>query len=160
MLSAGSRRRGGARVSCATLKAAEENAQWPRVAADVLRGLDQHPARLAVASLGDRPMLGVLGRLPGARLQAEIARGVIAVGEAAEIAERRQRGLRAQHIHSWQRDQQFDPRVSTSESEQRLVQLADGVLQPLQQMQVAAERGAAVSIDLQLIQPLPRAPTE
>jgi hypothetical protein len=77
------------------LKAAKEGAERTWVTTKVLGRLDQHPARLAVASFGDRAVVGVLGRLLRTRHETEIARSVVAVGEAAENAESRKQALRA-----------------------------------------------------------------
>ena len=53
-------------------QAAEEVAQGPGVLVQMLRGLDEHPAGVAVAALGDRAVVAVLGRLLRGRHQAQV----------------------------------------------------------------------------------------
>ena len=79
---------------------------------------------------------------------------MVAVGEAAQIAQRSQDGLRARYIHARQRDQQLNSRILASQPEERPVYLGDGLLKLVEQMQVASKCGSTIRVDLQLIEPL------
>jgi len=68
----------------------------------MLRGLDQHPARVPSARLGDRTMVAVIRRLFDGRDQAEIAGRVIAVAKTAHVSKRCQQALGYRNVYSWQ----------------------------------------------------------
>ena len=66
---------------------AEEDAERPRVAVQVLGGLDEEPSCVGVAVLCDGSVVAVLGGLSGFGDEAEVGGGVVAVGESGDIAE-------------------------------------------------------------------------
>ena len=92
-------------------QAAEEDAEGAGVAGDVLGGLNQQPAGLAVAALGDRAVVAALGRLLGGRSQSQVAGGLVGAAKAADVTQGGQHGLGHGVIDAGQGHEQFDARV-------------------------------------------------
>lgn len=95
-------------------QAAEEDAEGAGMEADVLGGLDEHPAGVAAALLGDAAVVAVLAGLVGGGDEAEIGGGLVGGGEAGGVAEGGEQGLGDGEIDAGQAHEELDPGVVMS----------------------------------------------
>ena len=74
-------------------EAAEEDAERPGLRAEVLRSLDEQPAGVTAALLGDGAVIAVRAGLMGGGNEAEVGGGFVGRGETGNVAEGGEQGL-------------------------------------------------------------------
>ncbi len=135
-------------------QAAEEVAQRPRVLVQVLRRFDEHPPRLRVALLGDRPMVAAVGRLLRRGRQAQVAGRVIGVREAANVAPGGHNRLGRGHVNARQRYEQLHLRAVVPAACQFQVDRVDLALHEGQQASVGIDQRLPLLVEFHIVEPL------
>jgi len=129
-------------------------------ARQVLGGLDEHPASVAGAVLGDRSVVAMVGGLAGGRHQAEVACGTVAVLEAGDLAEGCEQRLCHGAADAGESGQQADAFFAIAQVGEQRIKVCDFLLDGLQQAQVAVDHLAAVVIEIEVAESFDAAWTE
>ena len=131
---------------------AEEDAERPRVAVEVLGGLDEEPSCVGVAVLCDGSVVAVLGGLSGFGDEAEVGGGVVAVGESGDIAEGGEESACDGDVDAGDGHQQADLLPAVGDGGDLLVDPLELALGGLEEAQVGIDGFSSDGVEIEALE--------
>lgn len=136
------------------LEFTEERAQRSRMAAYALCGLNQEPSSLARTGLGNGAVVALTGRLPDARDQSQIARGLVRFGKSRDVGKRGLQRMGRGVIQAWQSHEQPNVGIVIRLPDDQIVDHLGLPGERLQQHQIDIDQASVERIEGQIPKPV------